>query len=112
MLGELIDAKQAQEWGLVNHVYPADEFEERVKEFAEKLAQGPAKAISLIKRLVNEGLLMSIEAVGRAEMQADEILMTQFRDDMKEGVMSFIEKRAPQFKGAPGKRQWSKKKYK
>jgi 2-(1,2-epoxy-1,2-dihydrophenyl)acetyl-CoA isomerase len=112
MLGELINAKQAQEWGLVNHVYPADEFEERVKEFAEKLAQGPAKAISLIKRLVNEGLLMSIEAVGRAEMQADEILMTQFRDDMKEGVMSFIEKRAPQFKGAPGKRQWSKKKYK
>ena len=112
MLGELIDARQAQEWGLVNHVYPADEFEDSVKEFAEKLAQGPAKAISLIKRLVNEGLSMSIEAVGRAEMQADEILMTQFRDDMKEGVMSFIEKRAPRFKGAAGERHWSENKYK
>jgi 2-(1,2-epoxy-1,2-dihydrophenyl)acetyl-CoA isomerase len=31
MLGELIDAEQAKEWGLVNHVYPADDFEDRVK---------------------------------------------------------------------------------
>jgi 2-(1,2-epoxy-1,2-dihydrophenyl)acetyl-CoA isomerase len=112
MMGELIDVKQAQEWGLVNHVYSASEFEGKVREFAEKLAQSPVKAISLIKRLVNDGMSMNIEAVGRAEMQADETLMTQFRDDMKEGIMSFIEKRAPQFKDTSGQRQWSEDKYK
>jgi 2-(1,2-epoxy-1,2-dihydrophenyl)acetyl-CoA isomerase len=107
MLGELIDSEQAMEWGLVNHVYPADEFEDRVRDFAEKLATGPVKAISLIKRLVNDGMSMNIEATGRAEMFADEVLMAQFREDMKEGVMSFLEKRDPRYGGAATERKWS-----
>jgi len=112
MMGELIDARQAQEWGLVNHVYPAGEFEDRVREFAEKLAKGPAGAISQIKRLVNDGLSMSMESVGRAEQQADAFLMTAHWEDHREGVLSFIEKRAPLFKGASGPRNWSDSKYK
>lgn len=112
MLGELIDAKQAQEWGLVNHVYPADQFEDRVREFAEKLAKCPAGAVSQIKRLVNDGLSMSMEAVGRAEQQADNFLIAAHFEDHREGVRSFIEKRAPHFKGAPGPQHWSKDKYK
>lgn len=107
MLGELIDSEQAMEWGLVNHVYPAEEFEDRVRDFAEKLATGPVKAISLIKRLVNDGMSMDIEAVGKAEMFADEVLMSGFRDDMKEGVMSFLEKRDPKYGGAVSERKWS-----
>jgi 2-(1,2-epoxy-1,2-dihydrophenyl)acetyl-CoA isomerase len=112
MMGELIDARQAEKWGLVNHVYPADEFEDRVKEFAEKLARGPAGAISQIKKLVNDGLSMGMESVGRAEQQADSFLMAAHFEDHREGVLSFIEKRAPHFKGAPGPRTWSKAGYK
>jgi 2-(1,2-epoxy-1,2-dihydrophenyl)acetyl-CoA isomerase len=104
MLGELIDARQAQEWGLVNHVYRAAEFEEGVKEFAEKLARSPSGAISRIKKLVNDGLSMSIEAIGRAEQQADAFLVAAHFEDHREGVLSYIEKRPPQFKGAPGPR--------
>lgn len=107
MLGELIDSAQAMEWGLVNHVYPADEFEDRVRDFAEKLATGPVKAISLIKQLVNDGMSMSIEATGKAERFADEVLMAEYSDDMKEGVMSFLEKRDPTYGGAAHERKWS-----
>lgn len=112
MLGELIDARQALQWGLVNHVYPAAEFEERVREFAEKLACGPAGAMSQIKRLVNEGLSMSMEAVGRAEQLADDYLLAAHFEDHREGVLSLVERRAPHFKGAPGPREWSDAKYK
>ncbi len=112
MLGELIDAEQAKEWGLVNHVYPADGFEDRVREFAEKLAQGPAQAIGLMKRLVNDGMSMSIEAAGRAEMQADGVLLARNRSEINEGIASFMEKRAPRFEGTAGERQWSEDKYK
>lgn len=48
--GDLIDAREAERLDLVNHVYPAEEFEVRVRELTEKLAKGPAKAISLIKK--------------------------------------------------------------
>jgi 2-(1,2-epoxy-1,2-dihydrophenyl)acetyl-CoA isomerase len=112
MLGELIDAEQAKEWGLVNHVYPVDEFQDRVKEFAEKLAQGPAQAIGMMKRLVNDGMSMSIEATGRAEIQADRVLMVRHRDQINEGITSYMEKRAPRFEGAISERQWSEEKYK
>jgi 2-(1,2-epoxy-1,2-dihydrophenyl)acetyl-CoA isomerase len=107
MMGEMIDAGQAMEWGLINHVYPADEFIDRVRDFAEKLATSPVKTISLIKQLVNDSMSMSIENVGRAERFADEVLMAGFRDDMKEGLMSFLEKRDPKYGGAAHERKWS-----
>lgn len=107
MMGEMIDATQAMQWGLINHVYPVDEFMDRVRDFAEKLATSPAKAISLIKQLVNDGMSMSIESLGRSERFADEVLMAGFRDDMKEGLMSFLEKRDPKYSGASHERKWS-----
>ncbi|MBN2238751.1 MAG: enoyl-CoA hydratase/isomerase family protein [Dehalococcoidales bacterium] len=107
MMGELIDSAQAMEWGLVNHVYPADEFIDRVRDFAEKLATGPVKAMSLIKRLVNDGMSMNIDAVGRGEMFANDVLFAGYREDMTEGMMSFLEKRDPKYGGAASERKWS-----
>jgi len=95
--GALIDAKEAERIGLVNHVYQAGEFESKVQEFAEQLARGPAKALSLVKKLVNDGLSMSIEAAGRYEGLTVEICGQT--EDMKEAVLAFVEKRKPKFKG-------------
>jgi 2-(1,2-epoxy-1,2-dihydrophenyl)acetyl-CoA isomerase len=95
--GTIIDAREAEKIGLVNHVYPADDFEKKVREFAEQLARGPSKAISLVKRLVNDGLSMSIESVGRYEALTAEICTES--KDMKEAVTAFIEKRTPKFEG-------------
>ena len=36
--GDHVDAERALRIGLVNHAYPADQFEERVRELAERIA--------------------------------------------------------------------------
>ena len=41
MLGDRIDADTALRLGLLNHVYPHDEFADAVGEFAHRLASGP-----------------------------------------------------------------------
>ncbi|MBI4295701.1 MAG: hypothetical protein HY667_01145 [Chloroflexi bacterium] len=45
---------------------------------------------------------MSMEATGRAEQQADAFLVAAHFEDHKEGVLSFIERRPPYFKGGTG----------
>ena len=84
----------------------------RASQAEEKLAAGPSAAIGLIKRLVNEGMSTTIEATSRAEVQADGILLGRHRDEITEGISSFMEKRAPKFEGAAGERKWSEDKYK
>ena len=47
MAGETIGAHQALEIGLVQAVYPAAEFDERVQAFARRLAAMPPEALGL-----------------------------------------------------------------
>jgi enoyl-CoA hydratase/carnithine racemase len=111
--GDLLDAREAERIGLVNYVFPADEFAAKVKELAEKLARAPQKALSMAKKEVNDGLNMDMEAAGRAEkFILEDVLAQSYTEDSDEGRKSFLDKRAPKFKGSSGERQWSEKKYK
>ena len=53
-LNPRLDAAAALEWGLVNAVYPADGFDERVLEIARRLAEGPTEALGIAKSLVQQ----------------------------------------------------------
>ena len=48
-----LSSKEALQLGLVNRVYPDDEFDSAVLELAYELAEGPVKAYALTKRLAN-----------------------------------------------------------
>jgi methylglutaconyl-CoA hydratase len=61
-LGEPIYARSAHELGLVNHVYPEAEFDARVNEFASRLAEKYASAVSLTKDLLYHIDGMTLEA--------------------------------------------------
>jgi len=54
MTGRTVGAKEAETLGLINQVVPAAELDEAVNSTAEKLANGPTKAIGLSKRIVNQ----------------------------------------------------------
>jgi 2-(1,2-epoxy-1,2-dihydrophenyl)acetyl-CoA isomerase len=95
--GDAVSAADAERLGLVNRVVPAEELEKTVREWAERLATGPTRALALTKHLVNSSLETDRATAFAAEAAAQEINMTTA--DAPEGVRAFVERRAPRFTG-------------
>jgi enoyl-CoA hydratase/carnithine racemase len=95
--GDLFDANQALEWGYVSRVVPADQLMEETRAFAKRLADGPAVAIQLAKRLVYRSLDITEDAA--LDMAQHAMVIAQSTEDAKEGPRAFVEKRQPKFVG-------------
>ncbi len=95
--GKLLTPDEALDIGLVNYVYPKETFAKDVQAYASALAHGPARAVSLIKRSVLEGVEMPLIAGLALERELQNRLFVT--EDAKEGLSAFIEKRKPTFKG-------------
>jgi 2-(1,2-epoxy-1,2-dihydrophenyl)acetyl-CoA isomerase len=95
--GDMVPAAQALDWGLINEVVPADELSTVGAEWAGRLAAGPTTAISLIKRMLDDSALNSIEQSFEEEARSQHIAYTTA--DMHEGITAFIERRAARFTG-------------
>ena len=96
MTGDFIDAEEALALGLYNRVVPRDQLETVTREFAEKLANGPALGIAKTKEMLNRELHMSFESALEAEAVAQALCMQT--PDFKEAHAAFIEKRPAKFK--------------
>jgi enoyl-CoA hydratase len=95
--GKRISPDEALAIGLVNYVFPKETFAKDVQAYASALAHGPARAVSLIKRSVEEGVEMPLYAGLALERELQNRLF--ITEDAKEGLTSFTEKRKPNFKG-------------
>ncbi|MER6139058.1 enoyl-CoA hydratase-related protein [Streptomyces sparsogenes] len=95
--GDALSAAEAERIGLVNRVVPDGDLAGTAREWAERLAAGPTRAIALTKQLVNESLGADRAAAFAAEAAAQEINMTTA--DAREGVRAFTERRAPRYRG-------------
>lgn len=96
MTGEFISAEEAERLGLYNRVVPRDQLESTTREFAEKLARGPALGIAKTKEMLNRELHMSFESALEAEAVAQALCMQT--PDFKEAHAAFLEKRPAKFK--------------
>jgi 2-(1,2-epoxy-1,2-dihydrophenyl)acetyl-CoA isomerase len=96
LLGDTIDAREAQRIGLVAKVFPAAEFAGSMKAVAEKIAGGP-RGMGLIKRALNHAMFPRLEADLEYEAYLQEIAGRSA--DYDEGVRAFLEKRPPVFRG-------------
>ncbi|MFG2251266.1 enoyl-CoA hydratase/isomerase family protein [Streptomyces mirabilis] len=95
--GDALTAADAARLGLVNRVVPADDLEKTARDWAERLATGPTRALALTKQLVNASLDTDRTSAFAAEAAAQEINMTT--TDANEGVAAFTERRTPHYRG-------------
>jgi enoyl-CoA hydratase len=93
MSGDLFDAAELERWGVVNEIYPEDEFEARSRALAEGLAAGPTKAHAMTKRILRrfrEGGIPAADDAVRTE--AAELFATE---DLQAAVRTFLEHGGP-----------------
>jgi enoyl-CoA hydratase/carnithine racemase len=95
--GKIIDAKTAEQLGIVNMVVPADKLRETVRQFALELAAKAPVALKIAKVLINKGADMSLE--GALTLEREGFATVAQSEDLQEGVAAFTEKRKPNFKG-------------
>ncbi|MEU9707573.1 enoyl-CoA hydratase-related protein [Streptomyces sp. NPDC047967] len=95
--GDALPAADAERMGLVNRTVPAGELAALTEEWADRLAQGPTRAVALAKQLVNASLDGDRATAFAAEAAAQEINMTT--RDADEGVASFVERRPAAYRG-------------
>lgn len=95
--GDALTAADAERFGLVNRVVPPHELEKTAREWSQRLAAGPTRALALTKQLVNASLDSDRGTAFAAEAAAQEINMTTA--DANEGVASFVERRDPRYRG-------------
>jgi len=95
--GKMIDAKTAEQLGIVNMIFPAEEFREKVRQFAKGLAAKAPVALKVAKALINKGADMSLDSAIALEREGFGVVGST--EDLQEGVSAFTEKRKPTFKG-------------
>jgi enoyl-CoA hydratase len=94
--GRMIDAKTAEQLGIVNMVVPADKFRETVKQFAQELAQKAPVALKVAKALISRGADIGLESALALEREGFGVVAST--EDLQEGVKAFTEKRKPKFR--------------
>ncbi|MHA1595540.1 MAG: enoyl-CoA hydratase/isomerase family protein, partial [Candidatus Baldrarchaeia archaeon] len=97
LLGERIPAEEAYKLGLVNKVVPAEKFDEEVRNFAMRIAEGAPLAQRAIKYAVNFGWQAPITT--GLMLEAMGLALAANTKDAIEGVTAFLQKRKPKFKG-------------
>lgn len=95
--GELVDAREAEEIGLVEETHPEGEFEERLSALAGTIAAKSPKALDHAKRALAASAEMSLDAGLDHESELFTSLFAT--EDMREGIEAFYEDRDPEFTG-------------
>ena len=97
LTGDLIDAREAEQIGLVSKVTPPDELMPAALALAKKLASGAPLAQRAIKRVVRKGLTADWRTLDEYSMSLSDVLWETA--DHLEGVNSWVEKRDPTYQG-------------
>lgn len=97
LLGEKVDAVEAERMGMIYTYFSSETFEDEVNKLALQLAQMPTKALAFTKKALNKSMQNSLEE--QLALESEYQIAAAQTKDYQEGVTAFIEKRKPEFKG-------------
>lgn len=93
---KFVNAAEALDMGLVNHVYPQEEFQDQVRAYAETIANAAPLSVRYIKRALYQGLETSL--VTHLDQASSHMATIRTSKDHMEAVAAFREKRTPNFR--------------
>lgn len=97
MSGDLIDAQTALRFGLVNEIVPADQLVENTMAMAEKIAKKSALTLAIGKEAFYRQADLSLD---EAYAYTSDVMVKNLKaQDAQEGILAFIEKREPTWRG-------------
>jgi enoyl-CoA hydratase len=97
LLGERIDAREAERIGIVNRVVAPDEFDAAVRDWAQRLASKSPVLMRMGKDAIYRQMDMAFEDA--LDYLRAQLTIAFSTDDIQEGVKAFFEKRDPQWTG-------------
>ena len=97
-LSPRLTAAEARDYGLVNRVFPDDDFAAAALRFCHDLAERAPIALGYMKENVNRALGSTLPEALDAEAAA--MIRTMATADHREAAAAFVEKRAPKFSGS------------
>ena len=97
LTNRLLTAPEALDWGVVNQVVEGGGALAAARVMAAGMAQGPTEAYAQVKRLLDSSFSQSLET--QMELEARAIADQVASVDGQEGMLAFVEKRKPQFRG-------------
>lgn len=96
-LAERFNAQKALELGIVNWVVPRAQLEAETLKLATRLANGPTIAYAQVKRLMHDSLQNNFDS--QLHREAEAMAVCAATADHREGIIAFVEKRKPVFRG-------------
>ncbi|UTW12339.1 enoyl-CoA hydratase/isomerase family protein [Marinobacterium rhizophilum] len=95
LTNQVFGAFDAEKWGLVSGVVESSKLMDSAIQYAEKIVNGPLKAIINTRQLIKKDRLSELK--NQLELELESFAECVMTADFVEGVMAFVEKRKPEF---------------